>query len=114
MLLAVPKTKTKLYGDRLFAARAPRLCNALPEDIKNSRSLNILRLKLEDSCSASAIEYIDHIIVEYREYYCHCYYYVQSINNISITLQYSFSCFSSEILCNCIVSYTACNLNLGF
>ena len=25
MLLAVPKTKTKLYGNRLFAARAPRL-----------------------------------------------------------------------------------------
>ena len=29
MLLAVPKTKTKLYGDRSFAARAPRLWNAL-------------------------------------------------------------------------------------
>ena len=34
MLLAVPKTKTKLYGDRSFAARAPRLWNALPVDIK--------------------------------------------------------------------------------
>ena len=35
MLLAVPKTKTKLYGDRSFAARAPRLWNcALPIDIK--------------------------------------------------------------------------------
>ena len=33
-LLAVPKTKTKLYGDRSFAARAPRLWNALPIDIK--------------------------------------------------------------------------------
>ena len=32
MLLAVPKTK--LYGDRSFAARAPRLWNALPVDIK--------------------------------------------------------------------------------
>ena len=45
MLLAVPKTKTKLYGDRSFAARAPRLWNALPVD-------------KEDSCSASAIEYV--------------------------------------------------------
>ena len=60
MLLAVPKTKTKLYGDKSFAARAPRLWNALPVN----------------SCSASAIEYRDHIIVEYREYYYHCYYYV--------------------------------------
>ena len=34
MLLAVPKTKTKLYGDRSFAVRAPRLWNALPGDIK--------------------------------------------------------------------------------
>ena len=33
MLLAVPKTKTKLYGDRSFAAKAPRLWNALPVDI---------------------------------------------------------------------------------
>ena len=41
MLLAVPKTKSKLYGDRLFAARAPRLWNALLVDIKNSESLNI-------------------------------------------------------------------------
>ena len=37
MLLAVPKTK--LYGDRSFAARAPRLWNALRVDIKNSESL---------------------------------------------------------------------------
>ena len=39
MLLAVPKTKTKLYGDRSFATSAPRLWNALPVDIKNSESL---------------------------------------------------------------------------
>ena len=76
MLLAVPKTKTKLYGDRSFADRAPRL-NALPVGIKNSESLNIFKskLKLEDSC-ACAIEYRDHIIVEYRDYYYHHYYYV--------------------------------------
>ena len=42
MLLAVPKTKTKLYGDRSFAARAPRLWNALPVDIKKTPVLLVL------------------------------------------------------------------------
>ena len=37
------KTKTQLYGDRSFAAWAPRLWNALPVDIKNSESLNIFK-----------------------------------------------------------------------
>ena len=46
MLLAVPKTKTKLYGDWSFATRAPRLWNALPVDIKNSKSLNIFQVKV--------------------------------------------------------------------
>jgi len=45
MLLAVPKTKTKLFGDRSFAAKAPiRLWTALPIDIKNSESLNIFKV----------------------------------------------------------------------
>ena len=34
MLLAIPKTKTELYGVRSFAAKAPRLWNALPVHIK--------------------------------------------------------------------------------
>ena len=41
MLLAVPKTKIKLYGDR----SSPRL-NALPVGIKNSESLNIFKSKV--------------------------------------------------------------------
>ena len=45
MLLAVPKTKAKLYGDRSFAARAPKL-NALPVGTKNSESLNIFKSKV--------------------------------------------------------------------
>ena len=36
MLLAIPKTKNKLYGDRSFAARTPRLWNALPVGIKKT------------------------------------------------------------------------------
>ena len=47
MPLAVPKTKTKLYGDRSFAARAPRLWNELPVDIKYSESLNIFKNKVK-------------------------------------------------------------------
>ena len=46
MLLAVPKAKTKLYGDRSFAARPPRIWNAQPVDIKNSESLNIFKSKV--------------------------------------------------------------------
>ena len=42
MLLAGPKTETKLYGDRSFAARAPRLWNALPVDIKKTPVLLVL------------------------------------------------------------------------
>ena len=47
MLLVVPKTKTKLYGHRPFAASAPRLCNALPVDIKKSESLDIFKSKVK-------------------------------------------------------------------
>ena len=74
MLLAAPKTKTKLYGDRSFAARAPRLFNEQPVDIINSESLNIFKSKVRRFLSASAIDYRDHIIVEYGDYYNHYYY----------------------------------------
>ena len=73
MLLAAPKTKTKLYGDRSFAARAPRLFNEQPVDM-NSESLNIFKSKVRRLLSASAIDYRDQIIVEYRDYYNHYYY----------------------------------------
>ena len=59
MLLVVPKTKTKLYGDRSFAASAPRLWNALPVILNHSI---FLRVKLKHTCSASAVEYRDHTI----------------------------------------------------
>ena len=36
MLLAVPKTKTKLYEDRSFTARATKLWNALLVDIRKT------------------------------------------------------------------------------
>ena len=74
MLLAAPKAKTKLYGDRSLAAKAPRLWNAQPVDPMNSDSLNIFKSKVRGLLSASAIDYRDHIIVEYRNYYNHYYY----------------------------------------
>ena len=37
----------KLYGDRSFAASAPKLWNALPVDIKNSESLDIFKSKVK-------------------------------------------------------------------
>ena len=46
MLLAVPNTKTKLYGDSSFAATMPRLWKALPVGIKNSESLNTFKSKV--------------------------------------------------------------------
>ena len=39
MLFAVPKSK--FYGERSFAARAPRLRNPLPVEFKISEPLNI-------------------------------------------------------------------------
>ena len=51
--------------NRSFAARAPRVGSAIPVDILNHSIF--LRVKLEDSCSVSAIEYRDHIVVEYLD-----------------------------------------------
>ena len=43
MLLAVPKTKNKLYGERSFAARTPRLLNAPPVGINlDGKQVNCL------------------------------------------------------------------------
>ena len=74
MLLVVSKTKTKLNGDKPFAARAPRLGNAIPGGIKNSESLDIFKSKVRRLLFRLC--YRDHIIVEYQDYYYHYYYYV--------------------------------------
>ena len=48
-----------------------------PLDLRILNHSIFLRVKFEDSCSVSAIEYRDHIIVEYRDYYYYyCCYYV--------------------------------------
>ena len=46
-LLKVPKTRTKCYGDRAFMNAAPRIWNSLPQSIRESDSLAILKAKLK-------------------------------------------------------------------
>ena len=58
--------------DRLLPA-PPRLGNEPLVDMKNLNHSMFLRVKLEHSCSASAVENRDHIITEYRDLY-HCKY----------------------------------------
>ena len=38
--LAVPKCRTKTYGDRSFVNSAPKLWNALPSEVRNAASLS--------------------------------------------------------------------------
>ena len=40
MLLVIPKTRTKMYGDRAFSAIAPRLWNELPQSLREDNNLS--------------------------------------------------------------------------
>ena len=40
LLLTVPRSKTKSYGDRCFSFRAPKAWNALPLEIRSSENIN--------------------------------------------------------------------------
>ena len=46
-LLVVPRTNLVTKGDRAFAARAPRLWNKLPHDVRVAGSLTIFKSKLK-------------------------------------------------------------------
>ena len=46
-LLVVPRTNLVTKGDRAFAARAPRLWNKLPHDVRVAGSLTIFKTKLK-------------------------------------------------------------------
>ena len=41
------KVRTQTYGNRAFAAVVPPLWNSLPQHIRNSDSINILKSKLD-------------------------------------------------------------------
>ena len=43
LLLQIPKTRLKTFGDRAFQAAAPRLWNSLPIHIRQSKSTNIFK-----------------------------------------------------------------------
>jgi hypothetical protein len=47
LLLTVPKSRTKTYGDRSFASTAPLLWNALPFELRASCSLDAFKLSLK-------------------------------------------------------------------
>ena len=45
--LEVPKVKTKLYGERAFAAASPNLWNSLPKNITNCDDMNVFKSMLK-------------------------------------------------------------------
>ena len=46
VLLQVPQTKRKTFGDRLFAVAGPRVWNSLPAEIKSCSSIDTFKAKL--------------------------------------------------------------------
>lgn len=46
-LLVIPKTTIVTYGDRFFAAIAPKLCNQLPLAIRQSNFVDSLKRALK-------------------------------------------------------------------
>ena len=46
-LLAVPRWRLKLKGDRAFSVRAPRLWNGLPEEIRLAESVTSFKSLLK-------------------------------------------------------------------
>ena len=46
-LLAVPSTRTKTYGDRAFAAAAPKLWNKLPDGLRAFTEINAFKSELK-------------------------------------------------------------------
>jgi hypothetical protein len=44
---SAPKSTTKTYVDKAFSVAAPRLWNALPQDMRSIESLDIFKSKLE-------------------------------------------------------------------
>ena len=53
LLLKVPFTRTKIYGDRSFAATAPKLWNILPKNVRHSENINTFKRALKTHLFAS-------------------------------------------------------------
>ena len=53
-LLAVPSTRTKTYGDRAFAAAAPKLWNKLPDGLRAFTEINAFKRELKTFLFKSA------------------------------------------------------------
>ena len=46
-LLIVPKSRTKIYGDRRFSTAAPRQWNSLPKEVCFCSSIELFKIKLK-------------------------------------------------------------------
>ena len=46
-LFLVPRSKLRNYGDNVFGLFAPKMWNALPQDLKNVTSLSLFKSKLK-------------------------------------------------------------------
>ena len=46
-ILQQPRTRSKHYGDRTFSSAAPRPWNALPNQIRNSNSVEIFKVRIK-------------------------------------------------------------------
>ena len=57
LLLSYPSFISKLatLGDRSFTYAAPRLCNALPFDVRYTKSVNVFKVKLKTHLFSSAL-----------------------------------------------------------
>ena len=58
LLLKEPRSKKK-YGDRAFSVAGPKLWNALPEDLRNSCSVNIFKKHLKTHLFKKSLHVID-------------------------------------------------------
>lgn len=47
LLLSIPRTKRKTFGDRSFASSGPTLWNALPIDLKNLTNIDVFKRQLK-------------------------------------------------------------------
>ncbi|KAF7648730.1 hypothetical protein LDENG_00152670, partial [Lucifuga dentata] len=46
LLLTVPKSRTKTFGDAAFSCYAPSSCNSLPEDLRRAENIDIFKCRL--------------------------------------------------------------------
>jgi hypothetical protein len=56
LLLHIPRTRTKTYGDRAFSCYAPKLWNVLPKEVRDSNTLEIFKRTLKSHLFKAAFK----------------------------------------------------------